>query len=543
MAEETVDAKLDSGDDTLQYFRTMLDIAAVVTPDIRWPDWQDYFCRHYDRERGTDLAALRGDAAMLRAEAQTARQTVIDQTAIKGDVQRGWTDSAGQVAVSTIEAYLQAAGQVAGVLEKTATAAEGVADAVAGAVDKKVQRMTAEFDSAAAKYIWTWVKTAVTAVLEQKVRKRFIEQLSNDIRAFDSIINDATTAIEAAYAKVPDAANGLNVMPTFPTPAFGEIGATDSPGKAPGTTSPGSGTNSPGSGGGYTGGSTGGGGGATGGSTAGKTGVTTGTTGATLPTSAMPAASTAGTSPASTTPASATPSTGNPLSGLTGSTGGAGMPSWLSQLVPKIAEQLGLGKDDDKTDGKDSKDGKDGKDDAKSKDGTTSETKDAQGRTVTATLSPDGRTVEVTVTKPDGTEEKATLTVGDDGKLTLDDPAGTSADTKPAGATPSGNTPGAGSAGTGGTGTTPGGSTGGTSPAGTTPGGTAPGGGGAPGASTASATPSAPSGNESPAAPAAAAPAPAPAPKSGAPQPAPAVEEPCPPQPQGSGAELAVTVP
>ncbi|MDF0531761.1 hypothetical protein P0W64_14755 [Tsukamurella sp. 8F] len=179
------------------------------------------------------------------------------------------------------------------------------------------------------------------------------------------------------------------------------------------------------------------------------------------------------------------------LGGLNG-VGGSGSsepPSWLSSLIPKIAEQLGIGhlgsagdskpgadevgkqEDAKGSDGRDgagrdgvgkegaakdgagkeasgkdgvAKEGKDraakdesgnggvGEDDAAKTaagegrphpkgEGRTSVTTDPDGRTTKATMRPDGVTVDVTVTKPDGGVERATLTVGPDGRLACSD--------------------------------------------------------------------------------------------------------------------------
>ncbi|GIZ96370.1 hypothetical protein TTY48_09820 [Tsukamurella sp. TY48] len=549
MADRTIDSMLDLGAAPLQYFRIVLNVASMISAK-QWPDWRDHFCRAYDNERGTDLEALRSDAAKLRKAASVARQAATDQSAARGDVDRGWPDSAGRSALVTLDAHQKLSTPIADSLEASATAADAADGAVVAAVAQKVAKLNAEFTAAETETLSQQFETMPRGMLlDAEFVANFEARLSQDVELFDSIIAEARTAIEKAYAAVPAAAKVDTSA--FPAPQFDTSpggGSTNGGTTNPGGTSPGGGgTTSPGGGGTTSpgGGSTGGAGtdGSTGGSTGGKTGttspsgLTTGTPTATTPTT--------GITPASTTPASATPSSTNPLSGLSGSSGSGGMPSWLSQLVPKIAEQLGLGKTDDKTD---AKDGKDGKDEAKGKDDKngTSGTKDAQGNTVTAKLSPDGKTVDVTVTKPDGTQEKATLKVGEDGKLTLDDAKDKPAGTVPAGATPS-DKPSAGTAGAGtpgGAGTTGAGTTGAGNPGAGTTGGAAN--TGTPGASVGGAsqgaTPSASTGPDP------AAVSPAPGPKSGAPQqgdqtPSAPAEEPCPPEQQGSGAELAVTVP
>lgn len=213
------------------------------------------------------------------------------------------------------------------------------------------------------------------------------------------------------------------------------------------------------------------------------------------------------------------------------------MPSWLSQLLPKLSEQLGLGKSGDKLD-----DGKgDGKGDDKSGDkvgdgkGTDKDAKglDALGRTVSATLSPDGKTVEVTVKKPDGTEQRATLRVGEDGKLTCveatpDRPGATGAGTDPDGVarpTETGAKP---------TATDSTGPASAPPNASATPAPTAP----SPSASSSESAGSGAGATPSPI------PVPAPAkPKPGGAQAPSKPDEPCPPAEQSSGADFAVTVP
>ncbi|GAA1090356.1 hypothetical protein [Tsukamurella spumae] len=97
------------------------------------------------------------------------------------------------------------------------------------------------------------------------------------------------------------------------------------------------------------------------------------------------------------------------------------MPAWLSKLLPALTEKLGLDKADgttnDKTGGKGQGEDRTGSG-AEGKGGAKVIGTDALGRTVTATLSPDGKTVEVTAKRPDGTEQRITLTIGADGTLT-----------------------------------------------------------------------------------------------------------------------------
>ena len=103
MAEQTVDQMLDAGAEPLQYFKLMLEIARRISTR-RWPHWIRDVCRTYDRERGIDLAALRGDAVMLRAQATAAAQAITDQSAAKDSVNAAWPDNAGRAAVTTLAA-------------------------------------------------------------------------------------------------------------------------------------------------------------------------------------------------------------------------------------------------------------------------------------------------------------------------------------------------------------------------------------------------------------------------------------------------------
>ncbi|MCA0158696.1 hypothetical protein LB823_21070 [Tsukamurella sp. M9C] len=552
MAEQTVDQMLDGGAGCLQYFKEMLDLAKRISSK-QWPDWRDHVCRNYDNERGIDLASLRGDAVMLRQQATAATQAVTDQAAARTSVQTAWPDNAGRQAVTTLNAHQTRSEPVATILERTATAAEAVPDAVVAAVATKISDLS-EFDKASFGLgdvgFWDGAKIAgglmasvalgplgalVSVDGASAAVERFEAQLAKDLTRFDQVVATAVSAVQAAYATVPAAAKGIDSS-AFPAPSFGTITATstETP-TSPTTASP------------VTSGGGGGGGSPTTSSPSSTSPTstsptstsptTTGTT--TSPTSTSPTTTGTTTSPtttgASTTPSTATPSTG------TGTGTGSGTPSWLSQLLPKIAEQLGLG-DKSTGDGKDTdKTGDKGADKAGDKD-TKSEKVlgvDALGRTVTATLSPDGKTVEVTAKKPDGTvAEKATLTIGEDGKLTPVD--GTTGDGK--------DGTGAGGKGEDGTGKTgdakPGetkptqndaGTGGGATPATASPSGA---GGGTGGGATPSAAPS-PVVPNVPTAPA----APAKPSNTGDQNPAPA-EEPCPPgesADQGTGAEFAVS--
>ncbi|KXP13070.1 hypothetical protein AXK57_02220 [Tsukamurella pulmonis] len=558
MAEKTVDAMLDGGSACLQYFKDMLDIAKWVSFRT-WPDWRDHVCRNYDNERGISLDSLRGDAVMLRQQATAAGQAVTDQATARTNVQTSWPDSAGRAAVTTLNTHQARSAGVAEVLDRTATAAESVPDAVVAAVAAKVAALS-EFSTKEFNIGWgSGLKMTVlgaltngvmTAIELNNLRIRFENQLGKDLVTFNKACATASSAIEAAYATVPAAAKGVDTS-AFPAPSFQQITGTDGPTGGGGNGGGGNGGGGNG-GGGTGGGGTGGGSPSTGSPSTATPTTTTPTT--TSPTATSPTTSPTTTSPTttptSTSPAASTPSSATPSSG-TGKDS-----SWLSQLLPKIAEQMGLGEKD--KDGKDAdKDaaGKDGEKDAKGEKvlGT-----DALGRTITATLSPDGKTVEVTAKKPDGTTEKVTLKVGEDGKLTPVDPKtgkpleGTAEDgaakngetkdgagkdgaakddPKTGGATPSagGATPSAGGA-------TP--SAGGATPATTTANGTAP---GAPssseatGSNTGGATPS----TVVPPAPAGAPSKPPTGGQNGAP-----AEEPCPPEAPaapGTGAEFAVS--
>lgn len=556
MAEQTVDQMLDAGADCLQYFKAMLDIAKWLSQKT-WPDWRDHVCRDYDNERGIDLASLRGDAVMLRQQATAARQAVTDQSAARTSVQTAWPDNAGRAAVTTLDAQQRRSEPVATVLERTATAAESVPGAVLSAVKTKTDALSEFASKEADAGVWVGVMRVaglvvpgVTSLVELNAgsRERFEAQLAQDLARFDQINATAVSAVQAAYATVPAAAKGIDSS-AFPAPSFGTITATstETP-TSPTTASP---VTSGGGGGGGSGSPTTSSPSSTSPTSTSPTTTSPSSTSPTTtasPTTTSPTTTGTTTSPtttgASTTPSTATPSTG------TGTGTGSVTPSWLSQLLPKIAEQLGLG-DKSTGDGKDTdKTGDKGADKASDKDtkGEKVLGVDALGRTVTATLSPDGKTVEVTAKKPDGTvAEKATLTIGEDGKLTpVDGTDGAGKDGTGAG--------GKGEDGTGKTGdakpgeTKPGdakpttqnnaGTGGGATPAAASPSGT---GGGTGGGATPSATPNpvVPNVPTAPAAPA----APAKPSNTGDQNPAPA-DEPCPPgesADQGTGAEFAVS--
>ncbi|MEC4612089.1 hypothetical protein [Tsukamurella tyrosinosolvens] len=545
MAEQTVDQMLDAGADCLQYFKAMLDIAKWLSQKT-WPDWRDHVCRDYDNERGIDLASLRGDAVMLRQQATAARQAVTDQSAARTSVQTAWPDNAGRAAVTTLDAQQKRSEPVATVLERTATAAESVPGAVLSAVKTKTDALSEFASKEADAGVWVGVMRVAGLVvpgvaslveLNAGSRERFEAQLAQDLARFDQINATAVSAVQAAYASVPAAAKGIDAS-AFPAPSFGTITATSTQT----TTSPT--TASP-----VTSGGGGGGSGSPTTSSPSSTSPTSTSPSATSPTSTSPTTTsptttsptTTGTTTPTTTGASTTPSSATPSTGTgTGAGTGSGTPSWLSQLLPKLTEALsekdksGDGTNADKTGDKDAD--KAGDKDAK---GEKVLGVDALGRTVTATLSPDGKTVEVTAKKPDGTvAEKATLKVGEDGKFTAVDAedgakggadkgeggTGKAGDAKPADAKPATQN----DAGTGGGATpaaaSPSGTGGGTTPAPSTGGG---------------ATPSATPGPGVPVAPV----APAKPSNTGAQDTAPA-EEPCPPgEPadQGTGAEFAVS--
>lgn len=562
MAEQTVDQMLDGGAACLQYFKEMLDIATWLSPRD-WPDWRDEICRAYDNEKGINLDSLRGDAVMLRGRATAARQAVTDQAGARAGVQTAWPDNAGSAAVTTLNAHQNRSEPAATVLERTAEAAEKVPDAVVGAVATKIAALS-EFTMKEFTIGWgsglkltagLLTMGALTATEVNNLRARFEKQLAEDLATFTRACTTASTTIRNAYATVPAAAKAMDSS-AFPAPSFGMI--------------TGSTTEVPGGGNGGKGGGTGGGGNGGGGNGGGGTGSgggggspTSSSPSSTAPTSASPTArpttttasptttpsGTSPTTPTSTSPSATTPSATTPSSATPGAGAGTGNDSgtsWLSQLLPKIAEQLGLGekdktgggKDQDKDSDKDTSNTKDGKDADKNTKGEKVLGTDALGRTVTATLSPDGKTVEVTVKKPDGTTEKVTLTVGEDGGLTpvqAEEGAGKEGAGKE-GATPSpasGATPSPNDTGTGATPASP--ASGPTDASGgTTP--TGAGGGATP--SGAGATPSA--GGAGPTAPPT---GPATPPKAGGQNPAPA-EEPCPPEApaeQGTGAEFAVS--
>ncbi|MBS4104485.1 hypothetical protein, partial [Tsukamurella paurometabola] len=413
MAEKTVDEMLDGGAACLQYFKDMLDIAKWLS-FRKWPDWRDYVCRNYDNERGIDLASLRGDAVMLRQQATAARQAATDQSGARTSVQTAWPDNAGRAAVTTLNAHQTRSEPVATVLERAATAAEAVPDAVVAAVAAKISALseftTKEFNigwGSGLKMTVVGALTMGTVTMDElnEVRIRFEKQLGADLVTFRGACTTASSAIQAAYATVPEAAKGIDSS-AFPAPTFGAITATTTQTTtSPTTTSPVT-----------SGGGGGGGSGSPSTSSPSSASPTSTSPSSTSPTSTSPSTSPTSTSPmttgtttgtttptttgASTTPSSATPSTG------TGTGTGSGTPSWLSQLLPKIAEQLGLSDKDKTGDGKNTDKAGD-KDADKAGDKAAKGEKvlgvDALGRTVTATLSPDGKTVEVTAKKPDGT--------------------------------------------------------------------------------------------------------------------------------------------
>ncbi|CAM3617050.1 hypothetical protein ACXYTP_11200 [Tsukamurella ocularis] len=447
MAEQTVDQMLDGGASCLQYFREMLDLAKRISSK-QWPDWRDHVCRNYDNERGIDLASLRGDAVMLRQQATAARQAVTDQATAKATVRTAWPDNAGAQAVATLDAHHTRSEPVATTLERTATAAEAVPDAVVAAVATKVSDLS-EFDKEAfglgdvgywnaAKIVGGLVVavanpagTITSANATEETVQRFEAQLAKDLARFDQVVAAAVSAVQAAYAAVPAAAKGIDAS-AFPAPSFGTITATTTQTPtSPTTASP---VTSGGGGGGGTGSPTTSSPSSTSPSSMSPSSAspTSSSPTSATPSSASPSStsptSTGSTTPATTNGASTTPSIATPSTG-TGTGAGSGTPSWLSQLLPKIAEQLRLGdksgdkngeksadRSADKTGDKDEK----GAADAKNGKGEKVLGVDALGRTVTATLSPDGKTVEVTAKKPDGTTEKVTLTVGEDGKLAVD---------------------------------------------------------------------------------------------------------------------------
>lgn len=543
MAEQTVDQMLDAGASCLQYFKEMLDIAKWLSPR-EWQDWRDDVCRTYDNERGIDLASLRGDAVMLQQQAIAARQAATDQSTARTRVQAAWPDNAGRAAATTLDAHQKRSEPMATVVERTATAAAAVPDAVVAAVAAKIAALseftTKDFDigwGSGLKMTVLGALTMGTATMVElnEVRIRFENQLGADLVAFTSACATASTAIQTAYATVPAAAKGIDSS-AFPSPSFGTITATSTQT----TTSPT--TASP-----VTSGGGGGGSGSPTTSSPSSTSPTSTSPSATSPTSTSPTTTsptttsptTTGTTTPTTTGASTTPSSATPSTGTgTGAGTGSGTPSWLSQLLPKIAEQLGLGDKDKTGDGTNAdKTGDKDADKAGDKDAKGEKVLgvDALGRTVTATLSPDGKTVEVTAKKPDGTvAEKATLKVGEDGKLTAvdaedganrgEDGTGRAGDAKPADAKPATQN----DAGTGGGATpaaaSPSGTGGGTTPAPSTGGGATPSATPSPGVPVAPVAPAKPS-------------------STGAQDTAPA-EEPCPPgEPadQGTGAEFAVS--
>ncbi|MET9328130.1 hypothetical protein [Tsukamurella sp. NPDC003166] len=560
MADQTVDQMLDAGAEPLQYFKLMLEIARRISTR-RWPHWIRDVCRTYDHERGIDLAALRGDAVMLRAQATSAAQAITDQNGAKDSVTAAWPDNAGRAAVTTLGAQNTRSASAAAVIEATAKAAEAIPDAVVAAVATKIKALT-EFsvssidaDALTRGVLGREILPGGTNDLDRAVVAAFEQQLQADLTRFFAINDTAGTSIRAAYAAVPAAATGADSS-AFPAPVFTAISATPTPTPgSPTTAAPVTGT----------GGGRGGGGAPSGSSPSttsptsasptstapSTTGPTTGapaTAGPTATPTAATAAPSAGSpsgpttsgagTPSATTPSGATPSAGTPSAGDTG------MPSWLSKLLPSLTEKLGLDKNDgatnDKTGGKGQDEDRSAKG-AEEKGGAKVIGTDVLGRTVTATVSPDGKTVEITAKRPDGTEQKVTVKVGADGTLTLAEEtpgADTSGTAQKSSATPTPNptanpttnvaAPPVAAPQTGGAPSNPNGaqSTG-----------TGSGEGSGTGA-TASPTPS---------------PVPAPAnpkvtaqPDPAKPEPAPsgAAEEPCPPgEQQGSGAEFAVTVP
>ncbi|GAB3129246.1 hypothetical protein GCM10027289_11030 [Tsukamurella serpentis] len=480
MADRTVDDLLDAGAASLQYFKVMLDIAAAISTRD-WPDWTDGVCRPYDFERGIDLAALRGDASMLRAQAAVARRVCTDQAAASGEVERAWPDAAGRAAVQTLATHQRRSEPTVVVLENTAAAAEGVADAVVKAVSGKIDRLS-EFSQSALTVdgvgplasIGSWLGNPASAHLlanlagQPMLVFQFEQQLQQDLNRFSAIITETRAAIRDAYAKVAAAAGAAEAAP-FPAPSFGPLTAggvgLDEPagpaapagprssGLAPAAVPPVAGTAAT-SGAGRSGGAGGGMTGGTGGTGRVRGGVPAPAATPAVPPVTSPAAAPAAApaappvtaptaTPASTaptaTPAGTAPSGGTPATGLSpgampaGGLGtGAQMPAWLSKLLPEITDRLGLGQSGEQGGGAGGPADKSG-DRPGAKDSAGPGAEDTAGRSgpktgdgagpgkVTATLSPDGKTVEVTVRKPDGTEQHATLRVGDDGKLTCAD--------------------------------------------------------------------------------------------------------------------------
>ncbi|MFC7753897.1 hypothetical protein [Tsukamurella soli] len=528
-----LDAILQAGFASLTYFQRMLEIARRVAPG-NWPDWQEHFVSRYHRELDIDLDALRADAGVLRAQADTARREKVVQYGCRAAVATAWPDATGTVALRQMDAHQRRAEPIAAVLAAAADALDAVPGAVQGAVTEKV-RLIGEFSrSGLAATLPSLTFVAPDSLSgNMSLWRRFAEQLTADIAQFDEIVEQASDKVRDAYQRVCDASKSLDTsifpLPSFTPPvveagrprvgAVGPGGATV-PGSAgndkSGGAKPAAGSGgAAGAGGAGAQSTAGGGGGArTSAPTAAPTTTAGGGSGAVQPHSSQPFA---GAMPASSDRAGFAgvaqpgggagragmstgtrmwtggggqngPAGGDPAGsgsggfgrnglgtgfggmGGTGSDGG-GMPSWLSSLIPKIAEQLGLGGHEsgsgehgtktsgdkgavatdagekgagekrdgekghsdrgagDKETGDKRGGGKDPGDTADPKDpgakgddpkqhgkqpGTTTTT-DSAGRTISATLRADGVTVDVTVTWPDGTVDKATLTVDADG--------------------------------------------------------------------------------------------------------------------------------
>ncbi|MDJ0361769.1 hypothetical protein [Rhodococcus sp. H29-C3] len=103
----SVDSLLDGGTRGLLYFERHLPTLNRIDGSLEWTYAE--MCARYDEQRGLDIAALTADAEALGRVLEVARSQIEEQRRLSAVLDRSWSGTAGEAAMSDVESDLQCA--------------------------------------------------------------------------------------------------------------------------------------------------------------------------------------------------------------------------------------------------------------------------------------------------------------------------------------------------------------------------------------------------------------------------------------------------
>ncbi|MCZ4078143.1 hypothetical protein O1W68_09345 [Rhodococcus sp. H36-A4] len=103
----SVDSLLDGGTRGLLYFERHLPTLNRIDGSLEWTYAE--MCARYDEQRGLDIAALTADAEALGRVLELARSQIEEQRRLSAVLDRSWSGTAGEAAMSDVESDLQCA--------------------------------------------------------------------------------------------------------------------------------------------------------------------------------------------------------------------------------------------------------------------------------------------------------------------------------------------------------------------------------------------------------------------------------------------------